>query len=177
MPSGATAAATGLGLAAATATALALVAACAPSLSGDPVPSPAAGGTAVQAGESGRVTTIVDGDTIDVSGVGRVRLIGIDTPERGACGYESATLALAALILDEHVTLVSGASEDVDRYGRRLRYVDAGPVDAGLSMIRDGWAIARYDSRDGYGRHSREDQYVAADRASPDRGCYPDDEP
>ena len=30
-----------------------------------------------------------------------------------------------------------------------------------------GRAIARYDSRDGYGRHPREDTYVAADAASP----------
>jgi micrococcal nuclease len=125
----------------------------------------------------GRVTNVVDGDTIDVAGAGRVRVIGIDTPERGACGYESATLAMAALVDGREVTLVPGAVDDADRYGRLLRYVDVGDVDAGLSLIEDGWAIARYDSRDGYGRHPREDEYVAADLASPDRGCYPDDEP
>ena len=50
-------------------------------------------------------------------------------------------------------------------------------VDAGLSLIEDGWAIARYDSRDGYGAHPRQEQYVAADLATPDLGCYPDNEP
>lgn len=128
-------------------------------------------------GESGAVTHVVDGDTIDVAGVGRIRVIGIDTPERGACGYESATLAMAALVDGRTVTLVPGATEDVDRYGRRLRYVDVGTVDAGLRLIEDGWAIARYDSRDGYGHHTREEAYVRADAASPDRGCYPDDDP
>ncbi|MET0908517.1 MAG: excalibur calcium-binding domain-containing protein, partial [Ilumatobacteraceae bacterium] len=34
-----------------------------------------------------------------------------------------------------------------------------------------GWAIARYDSRDGYGRHAREASYVAADAASPAGAC------
>ncbi len=126
---------------------------------------------------SGVVTNVVDGDTIDVAGAGRIRVIGIDTPERGACGFESATLAMAALVNGREVALVPGAVDDVDRYGRLLRYVDVGAVDAGLSLIDDGWAIARYDSRDGYGRHPREDAYVAADRAAPDLGCYPDDEP
>ena len=31
--------------------------------------------------ESGIVTNVVDGDTVDVEGVGRIRVIGIDTPE------------------------------------------------------------------------------------------------
>jgi endonuclease YncB( thermonuclease family) len=109
--------------------------------------------------------------------VGRIRVVGIDTPERGECGFENATAALSALVLGERVTLVPGAVDDADRYGRLLRYVDLGRVDAGLSLIEDGWAIARYDSRDGYGRHPREDAYVAADAASPDLGCYPDAEP
>ena len=136
--------------------------------------------------ESGVVSNVVDGDTVDVDGVGRIRVIGIDTPERGACGYESATQAMSVLVLDKEVTLVSGAAEDEDRYGRLLRYVDVGAVgavgavdvvDAGLSLIEDGWAIARYDSRDGYGAHPRQEQYVAADLAAPDLGCYPDNEP
>jgi endonuclease YncB( thermonuclease family) len=127
--------------------------------------------------ETGTVTYVVDGDTVDVEGVGRIRVIGIDTPERGACGYESATQAMSVLVLGRQVSLVPGAADDADRYGRLLRYLDVGPQDAGLSLISDGWAIARYDSRDGYGRHPREDAYVSADAASEDLGCYPDDEP
>lgn len=130
--------------------------------------------------ESGVVSHIVDGDTIDVDGVGRIRVIGIDTPERGACGYESATLAMAALVDGRTVALIPGATDDADRYGRLLRYVDVGSsdpesTDAGLALIRDGWAIARYDSRDGYDRHPRQDVYVAADEQSTDLGCYDED--
>jgi micrococcal nuclease len=127
--------------------------------------------------QTGVVSHVVDGDTVDVQGLGRIRVIGIDTPERGACGYESATQAMSVLVLGRVVTLVPGATEDADRYGRLLRYVDIGSQDAGLSLVEDGWAIARYDSRDGYGRHPREDAYVRADAATPDLGCYPDDEP
>ncbi len=140
----------------------------------------------VRGAEVGVVERVVDGDTIDVTGVGRIRVIGIDTPERGDCGHDSATAAMSALVLGERVTLVAGAADDADRYGRLLRYVDvdeggggvgAGPVDAGLALIEEGWAIARYDSRDGYGRHPREDAYVTADLEAADLGCYPDSEP
>lgn len=138
---------------------------------------PTAGPERSDAAGSGTVTRVVDGDTVDVEGVGRIRVIGIDTPERGACGYDSATQAMSVLVLGRQVSLVPGATEDADRYGRLLRYVDIGSADAGLSLIEDGWAIARYDSRDGYGRHPREDAYVRADMESGDLGCYPDDEP
>lgn len=139
--------------------------------------SSVAGGAAPPArGEVGRVTHVVDGDTVDVDGIGRVRVIGIDTPERGKCGYESATAAMTVLVLDREVTLVAGAVDDADRYGRLLRYLDTADGDAGLALVEAGWAIARYDSRDGYGRHLRESEYVAADAASPDRGCYARDE-
>lgn len=137
----------------------------------DPTPTASPTPTA-ERGESGLVTHIVDGDTLDVAGFGRIRIIGIDTPERGACGFDDATAALAAMVDGQTVTLTAGARDDVDRYGRLLRYVDIGGIDAGLRLVEDGWAIARYDSRDGYGRHTREDAYVAADAASEDLGCY-----
>lgn len=130
---------------------------------------------AVGSAVTATVSRVVDGDTLDVAGVGRIRLIGIDAPERGECGFDSATAAISVRVLGMEVSLVPGAVDDEDRYGRLLRYVDVGDRDAGLALIEDGWAIARYDSRDGYGRHPREDAYVAADGASPDRGCYAGD--
>jgi endonuclease YncB( thermonuclease family) len=119
------------------------------------------------------VVHVVDGDTVDVrAGDGRqerVRVIGIDTPERGECGFAEASAAMASLVQGQPVDLVAGARDDRDRYGRILRYLDVGGVDAGLALIEQGYAIARYDSRDGYGRHPREDAYVAADRATEHR--------
>ncbi|KRA31233.1 MULTISPECIES: thermonuclease family protein [unclassified Nocardioides] len=116
------------------------------------------------------VTHVVDGDTVDLSNGETVRLVGIDTPERGECGYDEARAALVDLVEDERITL--GASdEDRDRYDRLLRYVDVGRVDAGLQLIKQGLAIARYDSRDGYGRHPREDRYIKADKASRQSAC------
>jgi hypothetical protein len=88
----------------------------------------------------------------------------------GECGYDRATVALARLVSGKQVRLAL-SDEDRDRYGRLLRYVDVGAIDAGLRQIRSGLAIPRYDSRDGYGFHPREPRYVVADRASRNLGC------
>ncbi len=65
------------------------------------------------------------------------------------------------------------SDEDTDKYGRLLRYVNIHGKDAGLRLIKSGLAIARYDSRDGYGAHPREDDYIAADREAKDKTCAP----
>ncbi len=136
----------------------------APDGSGEPsAPRPSAGGPATTV----TVERVVDGDTLEVSSGDRVRLIGIDTPEVGECGDDEAAAVLRRLVDGRRVTLVAGASQDRDRYGRLLRYVEVDGVDANLVLLQRGRAIARYDSRDGYGPHPREDAYIAADRASP----------
>ena len=114
-----------------------------------------------------RVTSVVDGDTLDLSDGTVIRLIGIDTPERGQCGYDDATAVMAGLVPGFDITLMPGARDDVDKYGRLLRYVEANGIDVNLAMIESGRAIARYDGRDGYGEHTRQAAYVAADAASP----------
>ena len=123
------------------------------------------------------VVDVIDGDTVRVRPTGsggeqKVRLIGIDAPETGSCEASAATAALETLMLNRTVTLTMGGDgEDLDPYGRALRYVDTIDGDAGLSLINGGHAIARYDSRDGYGRHDRQDVYIAADAASPAYTC------
>lgn len=117
--------------------------------------------------EQESVTRAVDGDTLVLHSGAKVRLIGIDTPEVGQCGYYEAKVLLASLTVGRTVTLTAAARTDTDRYGRLLRYVDVGSTDVGLRMITSGRAIARYDGRDGYGHHPRQEQYVAADADSP----------
>ena len=111
------------------------------------------------------VTRIVDGDTLELGNGQMVRLVGIDTPEVGECGYDRASARLGQLVLGRQVRLVR-SDEDRDHYGRLLRYVDLGSMDAGFRLVDEGLAVARYDSRDGYGYHPREPRYIAADRAS-----------
>jgi endonuclease YncB( thermonuclease family) len=116
------------------------------------------------------VTRAIDGDTIELANGQVVRIVGIDTPEVGDCGYDAATAKMERLVLGERVRLAA-SDEDKDRYGRLLRYVNVGKRDAGLQQIKAGLAIARYDSRDGYGHHPREDRYIAADRDALSKRC------
>lgn len=110
---------------------------------------------------------VIDGDTIVTSAGDTVRLAGIDTPERGQCGYSEATANLRRTLAGNTLVLTKAGLTDRDRYGRLIRYVDVGEQDAGMGQIMGGFARARYDSRDGYGRHPRQDDYVAADAATP----------
>ena len=109
------------------------------------------------------VTRVIDGDTVEISSGEHVRLIGVDTPEIGICGYGAATARMRRMVEGHTVVLVNPDSvRDTDTYGRLLRYVDVAGMDTGLAQIRAG-ARARYDSRDGLDPHPREDQYHRAD--------------
>jgi len=145
---------------------VALLAQCAPGSCTPPTSAPV----------TASVTRVIDGDTLEVSVEGSrrtIRVIGIDAPETGRCGATEAEARLRALVEGQPVALARGARDDADRYGRLLRYVDVGATDAGRALIADGLAIARYDSRDGYGSHPREADYVAVDAATPAAGCAP----
>lgn len=125
-------------------------------------------GSAIDA-EDGIVTTaalisVTDGDTIKTT-AGNVRVIGIDTPERGECGYKAAAKTIKALVRkgDSVRLILPNAQNDTDHYGRLLRYVETtSGVDIGLEQLTTGNAVARYDSRDGYPAHPREAAYHEA---------------
>lgn len=110
------------------------------------------------------LTEIVDGDTVRTS-EGTVRIIGIDTPERGECGYADAAneIERAVAIGDPVILELSASQNDSDRYGRLIRYVlTEDGVDIGLMQLEAGHAVARYDSTDGYPSHPQEAEYHAA---------------
>ena len=108
----------------------------------------------------------VDGDTVSTDR-GMVRLIGMDTPEIGQCGYGQATREVRQLspVGSQVMLRRPTGPANRDSYQRLLRYVVAGGVDVGLRQIERG-AAARYDSRDGFPKHPRQKKYRRADRAS-----------
>jgi len=134
----------------------------APYYYGSSVPAGSGGGQQTTAGEA-RVAYVVDGDTIRLTSGKYVRLIGIDTPERGRPYYAAAKRYLDRLV-EGRVRLVNPAStDDRDHYGRLLRYVRDGGRDTGLAQIRKGYAHARYDGRDGYDWHPMQSTYRRTD--------------
>lgn len=91
--------------------------------------------------------SVTDGDTLDFGG-SRVRLFGIDAPERSQtcqrvagpweCGAD-ATEMLAGLIAGQQVNC---EQRDTDRYGRPVAICSAGGIDLSEAMARAGYAIA-----------------------------------
>ena len=131
------------------------------------------GGSAARASsQDARITRWVDGDTVETT-AGTVRLIGIDTPEVGSCGFAASSRHAAATApVGSRVRLADPASvTDHDRYGRILRYVvTASGRDVGLAQIWAG-ARARYDGRDGYQWHPRQSAYRRLDARRPGYRC------
>ena len=76
--------------------------------------------------EPARLTKHTDGDTFYLSGIGKVRLIGIDTPEvygeQECFGREASRFVERIVPVDARVRYRLGV-EERDRYGRALAYV------------------------------------------------------
>lgn len=100
-------------------------------------------------GDDTSVVRVVDGDTIEVSGGARVRLIGIDTPETvdpgrpvQCFGPEATRYAKELLPVGTRVRLVYDV-ERLDRFGRTLAYVHklADGVFVNAAVARNGFAV------------------------------------
>ena len=94
---------------------------------------------------SGRITCVVDGDTIWYQGI-KIRLADINTPEisQPACAYERelgerATLRLTALLNAGPFTLLRNG-RDEDRYGRKLRVILRNGESLGGVLVAEGLA-------------------------------------
>ena len=98
--------------------------------------------------EAQRVERVVDGDTIIVSDVGRVRLIGVDTPEsvdprRPVEFFGKEAGAFTKRLVEGKRVRLEYDWERADRYGRTLAYVhlpDGTFVNA--EIIRQGYGHA-----------------------------------
>lgn len=133
-----------------------------------------------QAGDGYRWVSVVDGDTVALANGRSVRLLGYDTPEVGQCGYDEASAQMSALV-QRRVKLYNRSGHDA--YGRILAYIKTrNGRDIGKVMLRQGLAVARYDSLDGYPWHPRQDTYRYLDSINgeivcPDPVVIPDPAP
>ena len=94
------------------------------------------------------VRKVVDGDTLEVTGGERVRLIGVDTPETkdpdrpvGCYGQEASRFTATVVPAGTAVRLV-GDAEQRDRFGRLLAYVyrRADGLFVNAELLRGGYA-------------------------------------
>ena len=82
--------------------------------------------------------------TIDVEGVGRVRLVGINTPERDEPGYQNATDFVKSKVLGKTVCLDIDDMKNQDKYGRILAVIYIDDVNLNKELLKRGYAKIMY---------------------------------
>ncbi len=109
----------------------------------------------------------VDGDTFTVASLDgneaedKIRLLAIDTPERGQPYFTEASSAMAAMVGSNTIKLeheLPGKLER-DKYGRVLAYVIVDGLNVNVELVRQGWTA--YVAK--YGRSRFESDFVAAE--------------
>ncbi|MEK6926376.1 MAG: thermonuclease family protein [Nanoarchaeota archaeon] len=99
--------------------------------------------------EMGIAERVIDGDTIVVND-SSVRLLGINTPEKGELFYSEAKSFLENLTLNKLIRMEKG-KEDLDLYGRKLRYIFEEGENVNLKLVEGGFANFYFPSgRDRY---------------------------
>lgn len=100
----------------------------------------------LQANEIVQVSYVIDGDTVVLEDGRKVRLIGINAPEKKSESRDAepfsleASLALQQMTLGKSVLLIKG-KQSVDRYGRTLAYIETmDGMDVQSNLIGRGYA-------------------------------------
>lgn len=100
-----------------------------------------------------KVVGIVDGDTIDVLDAAktqhRIRLDGIDAPERGQPFSKRSKALLSDLVFGKTVKITTKGS---DKYDRTVGRIAIDGKDVGLLMLEAGmaWHYTKYDQSEKY---------------------------
>jgi len=87
------------------------------------------------------VSRVIDGDTLVLRDSQKIRLSGINAPEKGECYYEEASKRLESLVLEGDIFLEMDKT-DTDKYRRELRYVYREGALINLMMVSEGYAVA-----------------------------------
>lgn len=112
-----------------------------------------AGGVSDDAEVRGRVVRVADGDTITILDAAnaqhKIRLHGIDAPEKGQSFGKAAGKFLAGLVAGRDVVV---KVKNTDRYGRTVGVVFCDGRDVNLEMLKAGyaWHYKHYDKSAAY---------------------------
>jgi endonuclease YncB( thermonuclease family) len=88
--------------------------------------------------EEGFITRVIDGDTLELNSGEKIRLLGINTPERNKPLYEEAKTFLKEI---ENTTIqLERENLDKDKYQRKLRYVFDHNRNFNIELVQEGLA-------------------------------------
>lgn len=88
------------------------------------------------------IARVVDGDTFHCTDGTKVRMLNIDSPERGQGeAYNQAAKGLSHYLVKRRTVELERDIRPLDQYGRTLAYVWIGKTLVNEAMVRDGWAV------------------------------------
>lgn len=93
---------------------------------------------------SGKCYKVVDGDTIWVEGIGKIRFVQVNTPERGEDGYKEAKDYVKEKCLGKTVYLDIDDKKHYDKYNRTLAIVYTENQDINRELLNENLAEIMY---------------------------------
>lgn len=127
----------------------------------------------------GRVVGVLDGDTVDVLDAAkvqhRIRLGGIDAPEKKQAFGARSKQSLSDIVFDRHVSVETGKK---DRYGREIGKILVDGMDANLQQVARGfaWHYKKYE-REQSSNDRRLYDFAESEAKAAKRGLWRDLEP
>ncbi len=104
-------------------------------------------GVEVKEDNAYKVIKVIDGDTLELESIGKVRLIGVDTPEtvdprkEVECFGKEASEYTKTILLNNYITIEYDNTQDKeDKYGRDLVYIFKDNINFNLELIQKGYA-------------------------------------
>ena len=94
--------------------------------------------------KKGICTKVVDGDTIELDTGEKIRLVGVNTPERGVEGYITSKNFVQKLCLNKEIGIDIDDSKHNDRYGRTLAVVIVDGKNLNEMLLKEGLAEIMY---------------------------------
>ena len=94
--------------------------------------------------KTGVCTQVVDGDTLYLESGEKVRLVGVNTPERGVEGYIASKNFLQKFCLNKEIGLDVDKAKNKDKYGRTLAVVIVGGKNVNEMLLKEGLAEIMY---------------------------------
>jgi hypothetical protein len=83
------------------------------------------------------ISKVIDGDTVELAGGDKLRLLSIDTPEKGSLFHDDAKQFLYELVLGK-TAKIEYAKTRRDRYGRLLGYLYVDSIFVNKTILDNG---------------------------------------
>lgn len=93
---------------------------------------------------AGKCIEIIDGNTIQVYGVGKVQLTQVKTPNMNESGFSDAKMFTENMCLGKTVYLDIDDAQPQDKYGRTLAIVYTNTTDVNKALIENNHAKISY---------------------------------